>query len=551
MRRKFLPILIAVASIAVFSWQSVSAQFSDVSVDHPNAIAIRYLNDLEVLLGQGGAYELRPQQLLNRAEWATMLVRQARADAAATHFALCFPDVAVEWFAGAVCYAKEQGWVKGYQAGPEAGKFMPVNPLALAEVLVTLERIFHWPVVEGEYWYSGAYEYAKTAKLINADMPFDHQLTRAEAAEILFRTLAIIRFTVREYDPLLAEFLFNDSVRPQPSPSEPTPNDPDSSRRVFLTAFPDQPPTTSLAIGALYVPVIRFQLEAEQPVTLQTLSIRRVSVGRTQDLLKARLLINGTVIQENPFSSADESVTWQQLDLRLNPGEQFLIEMNVDFRSTALPTLVYQFKVTPQSLVFAEENVSVEGSDLWGEYFRVGPIPATTVVISNPNSALKRPFVESEGQIIGRFVITAGEHDVLLKRVRLEDAEQVSPTTFKNFRLTAGSDEIASLATIDRNVLDFTVQDYLIEAGRSRTLTVMADILNAGIDDAIRLYIDRPEDIHAFDLQFNFGSQIKNEFSIDIAQCVGSETATCPDEGLRKRCSEEDREREIRDCEVE
>lgn len=551
MRSKFLFILFTIASIVFLSQQPVSAQFSDVPVDDPHATAIRYLNDLDILRGQGDAYELRPQQLLNRAEWATILVRQANADSAATEYALCFPDVAVEWFAGAVCYAKEQGWVKGYQAGPEAGKFMPVNPLVAAEVLVTLQRIFNWTVTEGGYWYSGAYEYAKSAKLIDESMAFDHQLTRAEAAEILFRALALVHFGVRQYDPLLAELLLNDTVQPQPTPSEPVTPNPVNARRVYLTTFPDQPPTTTLAIGALYVPVIRFQLEAEQTVTLRSLAVRRISVGRTQDLLKARLLINGKVIQENPFSSADESVTWQQLNLQLNPGEQFLIEMNVDFRTTALPSLVYQFKVTPEGLSFNEENVIVEGSELQGDFFRIGPIPATTVTISNPKSALKPPFVDSEGQIIGRFVITAGEHDVVLKRLRLEDAEQVNPITFKNFRLTAGSDEIASLETIHQNVLDFTVRDYLIEAGRSRTLTVMADILDAGIDDAIRLYLDRPEDIHAFDLQYGFGAQIKSEFSIETAKCVGSETITCPAEGLRKHCSKEDREREIRDCEVE
>lgn len=543
--------LSALFFILFASLQWVHARdFRDIESDHPNHIAVDYLSDQEVIRGQGESTRFDPDGLLNRAEWPVILARQAQVDPSLSEYSLCFPDVATEWFAPAVCYAVEQGWVKGYQAGPEEGRYIPTNTLTLAEVLVMLERRFSWNTEPAGDWFTPAYNFAFAAGIITPGEPLHQPVTRAEATEILFRSIAIKKYSVSKYDPLLGELLANSGSSEQGSE---TPDDqPDGGNlpKVIVQPFPVQPNEASVARGATYVPVLRFTLEANQPVALEQFTIHRVSVGRTQDLAYTRLSANGKTLEERNFSGESNSVLWNNIYYELEPNNPIVFEMNVDFIESAQSQLYYQFQLDPGTLQF-DQAVQVEGGIFSGESFRTVEIPAKTVTITNPSRGLNRPFVEDEGGIIGRFDITAGEHDVLIKRIRLEDAEDVSNLYFSNFRITVGSQEVGSLEAIERNELDFLVSDYYLEAGRTRTFTVRADIGNARVTDAIRLYMEDPEDLHAFDLDFNFGVRVANEFSRDVAWCVGSESVECPAEGLRKRCDKDDVEIGVRDCEEE
>jgi len=524
-------------------------EFADISLQHPNAAAVQYLSEQEVFRGQGDGEKFDPLLPINRAEWAQTLVRLAKAEPGSS-YRDCFFDIYDQWYAAAVCFSAERGWIKGYQAGAERGYFIATNTLNIGEILVTLARVFNWNVIEGDHWYSGALEHAKNARIVSEETSFDQAVTRAQAAEILFRAIALQELKVSRYEPFLADLML---ARAQQEESTPPEEEPASSpsATVTLSPFPEQPAKSTLARGSLYVPVLRFLLEADREVKLQEISVRRFSVGRTEDLGLARLLINGRVLHERSFFSSENAVFWSNLDYSLPAGEPVLIEMNVDFEKEALPSLVYQFETTPERIKFEGEHVEVIGEKIQGKLFSVASPSASVVTVTNPDSALKLPFVESTDQILGRFQITAGEHDVVIKRIRLEDAGDVNAREFNNFRLTAGSDVIGTLPTIERNVLDFQVNDYLIEATRTRTFTVLADIDAARIHDTIRLYMEEAEHLHAFDIEFGFGAQVDNQFTRETAWCVGSNTPQCPTEGLRKHCSKEDREAGVRDCEEE
>ena len=120
----FLMILVG---ITLFTFLSPAAAFSDVSQEHPNSPAIEYFAESGVIIGQGNSDSFTPESLLNRAEWMSIMMRHFQLSPSTDEFNNCFPDVGSEWFAAAVCYSVGQGWIKGYQAGPEAGKFIPIN----------------------------------------------------------------------------------------------------------------------------------------------------------------------------------------------------------------------------------------------------------------------------------------------------------------------------------------------------------------------------------------------------------------------------------------
>jgi hypothetical protein len=537
---------IGLSSFVIFALASVATakEFVDVPQDHAQRISIDYLSELEIFKGQGDGQNFTPDQPVNRAEWAEILLRQSDENIDPTKYRDCFFDVFAQWFAPAICYAAEQGWMKGYQSDAERGFFFPVRVITAGEILVTLDRAFDWSTMEGEFWFSGAMDYAKKANIVSSGIAFDQPLSRADAAEILFRSLALRELKVSRYDPFLGELFAVSEEEPVVIPDQPLPQ----SATVNLEPFADQPAKATLARGSLYVPVLRFQLEADQNVALQEISVERVSVGKTDDLGLGRLLINGKVLHERNFSN-ENAIFWTNLNFQMIAGESVIVEMNVDFEETATPTLVYQFEVKPDKILFEEENIRITGEKVTGKAFNVASPLASMIVVKNHSAALKLPFVDSTDQTLGKFQITAGEHDVLIKRIRLEDSGDVSSRDFKNFRLTTGSGVISVLTSIEQNVLDFIVSDYLIEATRTRTFTIMADIAEAGIDDNIRFYIQEPEHIHAFDIEYGFGTRVDNQFNKNTSWCVGSNTPQCPLEGLRKRCSKEDQEWGVKDCE--
>lgn len=82
----------------------------------------RYQNAIEYLQGKGviGGYadgSFGVDLPVNRAELLKMLVIAKGVDVSSETYHDCFPDVAQEWFAPFVCYAKEEGWVSGYADG--------------------------------------------------------------------------------------------------------------------------------------------------------------------------------------------------------------------------------------------------------------------------------------------------------------------------------------------------------------------------------------------------------------------------------------------------
>jgi len=519
--------------------------FTDVDLSHKNRVAIEYLSLQEIFKGQDNGSTFDPHGFINRAEWSMILSRHTGVNPGPDQYDNCLSDISGQWFAATVCYAHEQGWVKGYQAGPEAGKFMPVYQLNTSEILVILSRVHDWPLEEGLYWYSGAMAYAQEANLINSEHSYDQALTRSQAAEILFRSITVDNYAVNKYEPLLGELLLSEG----PTDSENTDLNQDSTESIIvsLSGYSDEAVEATVPKGALYVPVLRFQLHTDKTTTLNQLSVKRVSVSRVEDLSIGRLMINGKIIKERSFSS-DDQVHWSGLNYLLIPNRPYILEMNVDFKPDALPILDYQFQLSPDKFEFRESNVEVQGDTLTGQSFVTSSLEIEKIIVTNHESKLKIPYVESANEIIGKFVIKAGAKDVLIRRIKLEDAGNTSSSDVQNYRLSAGSQELSFLAQLDHYVLDFSLDNFFIKGGQEKTFTVRADILSPRKAYNIRLFISQPEDIYAYNLEYGFGVQVDNQFSYDTAWCLGSDTSVCPGEGFRKRCSDDDIENKVTDC---
>lgn len=210
---KFTAVTLAI-SVAAISYGITNAAtespFPDVSIDQQTFDAIQYLYDQKILKGHDDGY-FYPETSMNRAEWATILVRLAGADPSLENYNNCFPDVGDQWFASAVCLAKDQGWVTGYKAGDLAGFYAPERKIQDIEMLVTLARLTNWETGESEIWYEPALEFAKAHNIYTEENPIK-AILRDTMADVIFRMLAIISLGNETYETDLNEEIQQEEI---------------------------------------------------------------------------------------------------------------------------------------------------------------------------------------------------------------------------------------------------------------------------------------------------------------------------------------------------
>lgn len=185
------------------------AFFEDVPGTHPNYFAIHELKNTAVIQGYPDN-TFHPDEKVTRAE-AIALVLKITARQTSITKEPNFKDVSKdEWFFGYI----EQGFALGIIKGYPDGNFGPMNNVKLSEATVMALKGFQIPVsqpIDGQ-WYSGALFYGEQKNILDVDgggkiVP-EHEMTRAEMAEILFR-MKKVKETSRPYDYSVAWQIFS------------------------------------------------------------------------------------------------------------------------------------------------------------------------------------------------------------------------------------------------------------------------------------------------------------------------------------------------------
>jgi hypothetical protein len=175
--------------------------FEDVKADSKFFDSLAYLKKNGVINGyQDNTF--RPFQELTRAELLKTIVSAKKQYPLALNYTNCFKDVKNQWFAPAVCLAKEKGWISGYTDG----SFHPNEILTKAEALKMILKAFDikktpdtpsvdmYEDVEKNAWYYQYIETALSRKLINENPNLEFYqpespATRGYVAQIIYRVL--------------------------------------------------------------------------------------------------------------------------------------------------------------------------------------------------------------------------------------------------------------------------------------------------------------------------------------------------------------------------
>lgn len=165
---------------------------------------IYLLTNLAVINGYPDG-SFRPQRLINRAEFAKILVNVYflhNPDQQAKVGNRCFPDVPPDsWFASHVCTANFLGIIKG---NPD-GRFHPEQTINYAEAITMLARLFKYTLSPEAYeaWYAAALRAATERGTTLPSSPLPGKfLTRGEAIRLIAGFDAESRGALPEYRSL-------------------------------------------------------------------------------------------------------------------------------------------------------------------------------------------------------------------------------------------------------------------------------------------------------------------------------------------------------------
>lgn len=162
----------------------ISAAFAFTDTDgHTNEEAIEYLYEQGIVEGYGdGTYG--PDNKINRAEFTKILIESKYPGEATGSY--CFDDVAGDWYAKYVCYAKELGIVQGYGDGT----FGPATYINLAEALKVVIETYEVELTQYSADWAWYVPYQRTAEDIGLlDYIYSDvadEIDRGEMAQLIY-----------------------------------------------------------------------------------------------------------------------------------------------------------------------------------------------------------------------------------------------------------------------------------------------------------------------------------------------------------------------------
>ncbi len=249
----------------------LAAPMSDIA-NNKFKTAIEYLQGENIINGYDDG-TFKPDNTINRAELLKILVGgagYAKPDGAT--YRNCFPDVKTEWYATYVCFAKEKGWISGYNDGLFRPEQM-INKVEAIKMLIssqgfpatkdTSKDTSTYSDVDLQQWY-GPYMYVAEAMEIidNAEKNFypDVFITRGEISNNIYRSMLIIENKVGSFSQVpnvkapLTDVVVNPPIANPPTPViPPVVNPPAPTKTPFnvpgLTASSPNPKSIVLTFS--------------------------------------------------------------------------------------------------------------------------------------------------------------------------------------------------------------------------------------------------------------------------------------------------------------
>lgn len=308
---------------------------------------------------------------------------------------------------------------------------------------------------------------------------------------------------------------------------------------ITVKPFQDQALQQTVPKGSQYVSLFRFFAKADQETVLNQLGFYQ-TLGVSSQIARAHLAVQGKFIRETPLQIEKGFLSWDQLQIPMLKNKQLFFEVFIDLKKDIPDQSFLSFEL--------RENDPLKLQTPIKSHVQVSSFLADEAIVKNSTTAVKIPSWTAKDQTIAKFTIKAGNHDLIIKRIRLRQAELIEPGRLSNVRLISGKVLTKEKTFPHDQTLDFSIGGVVIKKKKERNFSIMADVKDAWKTEHLRFFLGNPADLFVEDLEFGSGALVNNQFGFDTAWCVGVSSTACPKDGFRRKCTKNEIELKVRDC---
>ncbi len=499
-----------------------STEFDDLDSDHYAYDAIMEMVDLGVMTGDGDANTVRPNDTIQRAEFATMLVRAfVGEDSVDEEYDYGFTDLRGDWSDKYINTAALNELMTGTD-----GLFSPSKEINRAEGATAAvnaagveldgdyEMIFE--DVADDTWYYDEVLTAYWYTIVNGKTSTTYEpagrLTRGQAAMIIFNSLA----------PELREVTEEEEEEEEVVEGETT---------LEVTLSDSTPVGDTVPSGANSVAVASWDFEADGgDIEVDGLVVHQYAISSVPSDA-AFYIYNGSsrLTSSKTLNSSTRTATFNNLDVVVEDGETTTLTLRMDVGTVSASKEV-GFELEDADVVTSDaDEVELDGP-LQGDKFTLATDSAGSIAI-NDNGSISNPSVGENGATVAKFTLEPSTEDANVQEIGLYLTGTVSNDDVENFKLyrTGTTEALAEVESVDSNdvvrfvldgdydsddtVCEESVWGYCIEKSESRSFYVTADFNTGRTDDTFKLYLDETTDLVAVGDLYGYGMSVTNGYA--------------------------------------
>ncbi len=281
---------------------------------------------------------------------------------------------------------------------------------------------------------------------------------------------------------------------------------PVSSGPVTVSLASDSPAATPLPQDATGVDFMHFNVSGSG--TLNDLKLHRIGLGAYNDLASVYIYDgNNRLTSGRTVASDTNVVTFSNLKVALSSTPKTLrVVADLD------TTLAVSGDADGFEVVSAN-NATVSG--VVGSIMSIGASSVSAITVDNSGSTGSFGLGASKVEVArGTISASSATNDVKVVNMTLTNGGTLSNDYLANLKLTLGSSDVASAATMTGDHVVFTLATpYTITKGDTKTFVVYADNTGGRVADTVAFYVDETSDVRILDTQYNAGVNLTNSFA--------------------------------------
>lgn len=275
---------------------------------------------------------------------------------------------------------------------------------------------------------------------------------------------------------------------------------------LSVSVASDTPASATIPASAASVPFSKFKFTANSgTASVSQLVAHLGGVGAVGNLSGTYLYEgNRRLTDSRSVNSQTRNSTFSGLGLDFASGQTRYISVRADIAASPGAGDTASFGLDNASSIVSTATVS--GSfPAYGNAMTFGNVTAGTVTVGKGGS-VSNPTIGQDDAIIGRLSLNANSEDATMESLTLniDDAKDHS-----DYKLWHNATMIASGTDIGSDLVQFDLNNWLIEEGNTKQLKVTADIGGQSSDN-IKVAVETAADVLAkgSDFGFNLGATI-------------------------------------------